>query len=204
VAAYGNGAASEAETTRVRQELHIPDGAFMLTVVAELIRRKRHDRILRALADVQSDRVTVVLVGDGPLESSLREKAVALGVNRRVRWAGYRRDVPVVLAASDALAIASEHEGLNRSVLEAMASGKPVIGTDTRGVTDAVRDDAGWIVAQNDLAGLAAAIDHAAAHPEECAARGAVGRARAEAEYALPRIIDAYEELYREALASRV
>ncbi len=134
----------------------------------------------------------------------LREKAVALGISKRIRWTGYRRDIPAVLAASDALVLCSEREGLNRSVLEAMSSGKPVIGTNTRGIADAITPETGWLAEKNDPASLAAAISAAAGDREECRRRGAAGRERAVAEFALPRIIDAYEELYREALASRV
>ena len=109
----------------------------MLTMVAEFAPVKRHAHLFEAFAQVADPRVVLVLVGDGPLESTLREKAVALGISDRIRWAGYRRDIPAVLAASDALVLCSEREGLNRSVLEAMAAGKPVIGTETRGIADA-------------------------------------------------------------------
>jgi hypothetical protein len=134
-----------------------------------------------------------VLVGTGPLERTLREQAGRLGVADRVVFAGYRRDVPALLAASDALVLASEREGLPRSVLEAMASARPVIGTDTRGIADAVGDHAGWIVPKRDARALAAAIDAAARDRAEAARRGRAARSRAEAEFALPRIIDAYE-----------
>jgi glycosyltransferase involved in cell wall biosynthesis len=85
-----------------------------------------------------------------------------------------------------------------------MASGIPVIGTDTRGITDAVSFDAGWIVPKNDLGALAHAIEAAAADADDRRRRGAVARERAVSEFALPRIIEAYEELYREALAHRL
>jgi glycosyltransferase involved in cell wall biosynthesis len=100
--------------------------------------------------------------------------------------------------------LASEREGLNRSVLEAMAVGRPVVGTQTRGIADAVGTDAGWIVAKYDVKALAGAIDAAASDPEERRRRGMAARRRAESEFALPHIIEAYEELYREALASRL
>ncbi len=192
------------EVARIRQDLGVPPGSFMLTMVAEFAPVKRHAHLFDALARVQDPNVVLVLVGDGPLESTLREKAVALGLSGRIRWAGYRRDVPALLAASDALVLCSEREGLNRSVLEAMSSGRPVIGTDTRGIADAITPDSGWVAEKNDPAALAAAIEEAATHPAETRRRGAVARERALAEYALPRIIDAYEELYREALASRL
>jgi len=198
---------AQAARAEVRTGLDIPPDAFVLTMIAEFGAVKRHEFALRALAAVTDPRVVLVLVGDGPLESSLREKAAALQLTVRIRWAGYRRDIPEVLAASDAALLVSEREGLPRSVLEAMAAGKPVIGTRTRGITDAVGDDiasatpAGWIVPKHDVIALASTIDAAAADPVECARRGAAGRARVTTEFALPRIIAAYEELYREALS---
>jgi len=125
----------------------------------------------------------------------------ALGIGDRVRWAGYRRDIPGVLAASDTLALTSEREGLNRSVLEAMASGVPVIGTRTRGISDAVGNDAGWIVGKNDGAALADAIIAAASDSDARAALGAAARIRAVREFSIGHVLDEYEGLYREALA---
>jgi glycosyltransferase involved in cell wall biosynthesis len=189
---------------KLRAQLDVGPDAFMITMVAEMAPVKRHEHLFEALAQARDPRITTVLVGEGPLESLLREKAVALGITDRIRWAGYRRDVPSVLAASDALTLVSEREGLPRSVLEGMAAGLPIIGTQTRGITDAVGSDAGWIVSKYDVFALAAALDMAAADSAELARRGAAARERAVAEFSLPRIIDAYEELYREALASRV
>lgn len=191
----------------VRTGLDVAPDAFMLTMIAEFGAVKRHAFALEALARVTDPRVVLVLVGDGPLESQLRAKATTLKVADRVRWAGYRRDIPDVLAASDAALLVSEREGLPRSVLEAMAARRPVIGTRTRGIADAVGDTsdsasaAGWITDKHSPSALAAAIDLAADDPAECVRRGEAARVRVETEFALPQIIAAYEELYREALA---
>ena len=203
VTRFGENAVPAEAAAAVRGELDLAPHALMLTMVAEFSPVKRHAHVLDALSRVHDPRVVLVLVGDGPLEPEVREEVRKLGLAERVRFAGYRRDVPSVLAASDALVLASEREGLPRSVLEAMAAGVPVIGADTRGIADAVADT-GWIVPKYDSAALAAAIDEAAAHPDEVARRGRAARLRAEAEFALPRIITAHEDLYREALASRV
>ena len=85
-----------------------------------------------------------------------------------------------------------------------MAAGRPVIGTRTRGITDALPEGTGWLVPKNDPAALAKAIDDAAGFPAEVARRGVAARSLARRTYDLSLIIDAYEELYREALASRV
>jgi len=201
---YAPEAADNVAAASLRDELRVAPDAFMLTMVAELGPVKRHAFLFDAMSRITDPRVVLVLVGSGPLESELREKAAALGIADRIRWAGYRRDVPALLAASDALVLCSEREGLNRSVLEAMSAGKPVIGTDTRGIADAITPQTGWLASKHDPVSLAEAITSAAGHPDEARTRGAAGRQRAIAEFGLPRIIDAYEELYREALASRV
>lgn len=201
---YSPDAVSPAEALAVREGLDIPPEAFVLAMVAEFGAIKRHAHLFEAFALVSDPDVVLVLVGDGPLESTLREKAVALGISKRIRWAGYRRDIPALLAASDALVLCSEREGLNRSVLEAMSAGRPVIGTKTRGIADAITPETGWLAEKNDPASLAAAITAAASDRDECRRRGTAARERAAVEYALPHILDAYEALYQEAVKSRV
>lgn len=201
---FAEGSVTAEQVSSLRRSLEIPDEAFVLTQIAEMAPVKRHDHVLAALEQVRDPRVILVLVGDGPLEPQLRERVTALGMTDRVRFAGYRRDIPTVLAASDALVLASEREGLARSVLEGMAAGLPIIGTDTRGISDAVGPEAGWIVPRDDITALAAAIAEAASNNTEAVRRGTLARERVCAEFALPRIINAYEELYREALASRI
>lgn len=194
-----------ADAERVRDELGVREGNFMLTMVAEFAPPKRHALALDALSRVSDPRVVLVLAGDGPLAERIRADVAARGLTERVRFAGYRRDVPQLLAASDALLLCSEREGLNRSALEAMASGVPVIGTRTRGIADAIGGpDAGWIAEPGDPASLAAAIARAASDPDALAARGHAARERAVAVFSLDHVIADYEELYREALASRV
>jgi glycosyltransferase involved in cell wall biosynthesis len=201
---YAEGAVSAEQIDGVRQELDVPPDAFMLTMIAEFSPVKRHEHLLKALERVRDERVVVVFVGDGPLETHIRKHVEAAGLTGSVRFAGYRSDIAAVLAASDALALVSEREGLPRSILEAMAAGRPIVGTDIRGITDAVGDDAGWIVPRHDVDALARAIEEAAADPVMTARRGHAARARALREFALTRIIGEYEDLYREALASRV
>ncbi|MBE0417471.1 MAG: glycosyltransferase family 4 protein [Coriobacteriia bacterium] len=200
---FVEGAVNTQVAAAVRRELDIPDDAFMLTMIAEFAPVKRHAHLLDALSRVTDERVVLVLVGEGILEPEIREEVAKLGLADRVRFAGYRRDVPAVLAASDALTLVSHREGLARSVLEAMAAGRPVIGTDTRGIADAVGVAAGWIVPKHDAAALAVAIDEAAGNREETRRRGAAAHERARAEFSLERILAAYDALYREALETR-
>jgi glycosyltransferase involved in cell wall biosynthesis len=188
----------------IRRELEIPESAFVILMIAEFGYVKRHLYLLNVLEKVTNRDVVVVFVGEGPLQARIRRAVAARRIGTRVRFAGYRRDIPALLAASDALILVSEREGLPRSVLEAMASGKPVIGTATRGITDAVGEDSGWIAPKYDGMSLAKLIDRVAGDPEEVRTKGLAARERACSRFALPSILAAYEELYREALASRV
>jgi len=203
VQSYSPDAVTPEQAEAVRRELDVAEDAFMLTMVAEFSPVKRHAHLLEALALVESPRVVVVFAGEGEIEDEIRAKIAQLGLEKRVRWAGYRRDIPAVLGASDALVLVSAREGLPRSVLEAMALGLPIIGTQTRGIVDAVGDDAGWLVPKSDAHALARAIDRAAADAQEVTRRGAAALSRARTRFALRDVLDAYEQLYDEARSRR-
>lgn len=201
---FAAGTVEPAAAQAIRHEFDIPESAFVILMIAEFGYVKRHLYLLNALEKVTNRDVVVVFVGEGPLKERIRRAAVARRIGTRVRFAGYRRDIPALLAASNALILVSEREGLPRSILEAMSSGTPVIGTATRGITDAVGEDSGWIVPKYDGMALAKMIDRVAGDPEDVRAKGLAARDRACSRFALSSILTAYEELYREALASRV
>jgi glycosyltransferase involved in cell wall biosynthesis len=201
VGRFAEGNVSAEARAGLRREFTVSDDAFMLAMIGEFAPVKRHAHLLDALSRTANKNVVLLLVGEGLLEPEIREEVAKLGLADRVRFAGYRRDIPTVLAASNALVLVSHREGLARSVLEAMAAGKPVIGTETRGIADAIGDSAGWIVPKNDADALAAAIDAAAANRDEAHRRGAAARVRASTEFSIECILAAYDALYREALA---
>lgn len=187
------------EAEQIRRELNVDPDAFMVTMVAEFSAVKRHEHLLRALALTRDSRTVAVFAGSGDLEPRLRRLAEKLRIADRVRWVGFRHDIPAILAASDVLVLVSEREGLPRSVLEAMSMGVPVIGTQTRGTTDAV-GDTGWLVGKHDVEALARTIDDAATDRSGVRRRGDLARQRACSEFALTDVLAAYEALYAEAL----
>lgn len=201
---YRPDAVSPARIETLRAELGIAPDAFVVAMVAEMAPVKRHEHALAAWEAAHSAResgAVLVLVGDGPLRAELERSVDARALSESVRFAGYRRDVPAVLAASDALLLCSEREGLNRSVLEAMASGKPVIGTDTRGIGDAIGSpECGWIAPKSDAAALARALDEAASDRDDTSRRGRAARMRAVSRFGIDRILAEYDALYEEAL----
>ena len=201
---YAPDAVPPAEAARIRAELGASPDQFLVTMIAEFGAVKRHWFALRAFGEVHDPRIVLALIGEGPLEAEVRAEVERAGLSSRVCFAGYRPDVPAVLVASDALLLVSGREGLNRSVLEAMATERPVLGTRTRGITDAIGDDGGWIVPKDDPAALARALDAAAADPREVERRGRAARERVQAKFSLDRIVNEYDGLYREALASHI
>ena len=78
----------------------------------------------------------LLLVGDGPMRATLESAAAASGLGERIHFAGWRADVPEILAASDLLVLPSAWEGMPNVVLEAMASRRPVVATDVEGVRE--------------------------------------------------------------------
>lgn len=188
----------------IRKELGLAESDIAFIVIAEFIRRKRHSLIVEALAYVQNPDIRVLFVGDGPLVEPTKTLCQARGLTHRARFLGFRRDVPALLAASDALLVASAHEGLLRSGLEAMASGIPIVGTPTRGIAELIgADQAGWVAQSHRASDLAAVIDAAAADSRERARRGAAGRELVSSRYSLSRIKNQYDDLFSRALLSR-
>jgi glycosyltransferase involved in cell wall biosynthesis len=170
------------ERARVRDEIGVAPVEHMMTMVGTFKRQKGHAELIRAVAAV-ADRfphLKVVLIGDGELLPAIRDQALAAGIGSRVVFLGTRRDVPEILAASDSFVLPSLWEGLSVALVEAMASGLPVIATGVSG-TDQVMIDGvtGWLVAPADAAALATAISDVLSDPARAERMATAARARA-------------------------
>ena len=123
-----------------RQELGIPQTATVLLTVGELNENKNQAVILRAMAELKNPDLHYVLCGQGEKEDGLRQLARELGITDRVHLLGFRHDVPEIYPATDIYLCPSFREGLNVSIMEAKASGLPVICSDIRGNRDLVEE----------------------------------------------------------------
>ncbi|CAN5700625.1 glycosyltransferase [soil metagenome] len=121
---------------RARRQVGIPDDAFVVGCVARIVKQKRIDRLLHAVAD--TPRVHALIVGDGALLPAMRALAGQLDIAERVWFAGHREDVGSMLAACDAYAVASDREGMSSGMLEALAAGLPVVSTPVSGAHEAL------------------------------------------------------------------
>jgi glycosyltransferase involved in cell wall biosynthesis len=129
----------------------------------------------------------------------MKQLASNLGIQNRVHFLGFRRDIPVLMRASTATILASEQEGLPNCVMESICLEIPVIGSDIRGTRDLLEEGNGLLFQVGDVEGLAQAMTWVLDRPEEVKMMGKRGRERM-AVYGLPQILKQYENLYAEAL----
>ncbi len=139
----------------------------------------------------------LLLVGEGPLRRPLEAACQAAGIAGRVHFAGWRADVPEILAASTLLVLPSAWEGMPNVVLEAMASRRPVVATDVEGVRELLGPAAPrQTVRYGDTQCLMDKIVSFMLDPAMAAAVGAENRRRAEENFAISQMVAAYEDLW--------
>lgn len=146
---------------QVRAELGVPPGHLLLANVAHMADHKGQRYLLEALPAVLARRPDVVcaIVGDGELRQELEALAAKLGVTAAVRFPGFRQDVPTILKALDLFVMPSHMEGLGTSVLDAMAAGVPVVGTEAGGMPESIEHGVtGLVCPVRDAGALARAI----------------------------------------------
>jgi glycosyltransferase involved in cell wall biosynthesis len=140
-----------------RKELGVPEDAFVLLSVGELSKRKNHEIIIRVLSTLKNNNLVYLICGQGDLEEYLRNLAKQLGVH--VILLGFRRDISELSLIADLFVFPSLQEGLPVALMEAMASGLPVVCSKIRGNTDLIEDgQGGYLVKANDVDGFANAI----------------------------------------------
>jgi glycosyltransferase involved in cell wall biosynthesis len=196
---YSPDTTPDVEVERVHQELGLTPETPLLLSVAEFIPRKRPQDVLRAFARLARPKACLAFAGDGPLMQEMKELASQLGVQNQVHFLGYRKDIPTLMRASVATVLASEQEGLPRSIMESLCLETPVIGTDIRGIRDLLAEGCGVLIQVGDVEALACAIAHILDHPQEARMMGKRGR-ECMSTYDLRHIIQLHETLYAEAL----
>ncbi len=171
----------------------VPDGARVLLAVARLVPQKGIDVAVRALEQLPEDTVLVVLSSTQEERETLLALARALGVDRRVFLLGRVPDVAAWLRRADVLVHPARWEGFGLGVLEAMLAGLPVVASRVSSLPELVVDgETGLLVAPDDPASLAAAVESALARPE----LGAAGRERALHAFSVAAMADRTRALY--------
>lgn len=187
----------------------LPVDALVLGTVGRLAEVKNQGSLLRAAHQVSqrhpelNARLRVIIIGDGPMVPSLRQQVIDLGMERNVWLAGDRCDIPALLQCMDVFVLPSLGEGISNTVLEAMASGLPVVATRVGGNPELVKDGMnGCLVPVGDDEALATAIAGLCASAERREEMGRNALSRIRASFDWQRTVAEYIEVYDQAVGS--
>jgi glycosyltransferase involved in cell wall biosynthesis len=192
----------------MRGSLSLADDEFLWLTVGRLTQQKAYPNLFRAFAQVvkRLPRSTLLVVGRGPLRNELEDLARRLGLLASISFVGFRSDVASLLAAADAFVTASRYEGMPNVVIEALATGLPVVGTNVGGMPELIQDGAnGYLVPPADPDALASAMSRVAlASPKDRLEMGERGRAHVRDLCDLQQVMDSWTKLIEDAARSRV
>jgi glycosyltransferase involved in cell wall biosynthesis len=162
---------------------------------------KQLDQLIKAASEVRE--LSLIMVGEGSEEARLRGLVADLGVGDRVSMLTSVPDPAPLYRAADLYASTSTTEGMSNSVLEAMASGLPVVAMSASGMGELVSQTTGSLVPSGDVAALAAALRALALEPERRRTLGAAARDLVVDRYSLGFVADRLRDLYGEVLSGR-
>lgn len=149
------------------------------------------------LAPELKSRLRLVMVGDGPLRTQVQQMLAAAHLDELAWLPGERSDIADVLRGLDCFALPSLAEGVSNTILEAMASGLPVVATAVGGNAELVEADrSGKLVPAGDAAAMAQALLYYAQRPELARAAGRYGRQLVEQQFSLDAMVGRYQALY--------
>ena len=201
-ARLGSGRNGRDETRRV---LGIAPERFTVGWIGRMTGVKRTGDVLLAFKELRERGIDALLcmVGDGPERAQVEQRAHDLGIIRDTLFLGYQEDVAPFYSAFDAMILPSGNEGTPVSAMESLAAGRPVVATRVGGVPDVVRDgEDGFLVELGDVRELAGALERLAEDSELRVRMGEAGRARVLPRYAVQRLVDDVDRLYRSLLAA--
>jgi glycosyltransferase involved in cell wall biosynthesis len=189
-----------AATAELRRLFGVPATAVMVVQIGMLRPGKGHTDLLTAVRMLsEHPAVHVVIIGDGPLRAQV--EVAARDVADRVRFIGFRHDVPAILDSCDIVVQPSEFDALPTALIQALAAGKPAVATAVGGIPEIVTADEGVLISPRDPSALAAAIGALAADPQRRTRLGISARRRFERYFESRAWAAALQDLYAEIRA---
>jgi glycosyltransferase involved in cell wall biosynthesis len=199
-----------AAAVRARHGLSQAD--TVVFTAGRLVRKKGFEYLIDAVARLSAQRpgLRLIIAGGGDLDAELRARAASQGLADRVRFAGTiaQSDIGAYLAAADIAVVPSVHDeagnvdGLPNTVMEALASGTPLVASSVGGIPSVVdHGRTGLLVRERDAEGLAAALAQLADDPAMRAAIGAAARDEVRRRHSWSRVAERFEEVYSRAAA---
>jgi len=184
-------------------KLGISDASIIVGTVANLRPVKGHGYLIDAAAHVLQAHPNVhfVFIGEGDLRSALEGQVKDLGIDGHIHFLGHREDARFLASGFDLAVLASLHEGLPNTVLEAMAEGVPVVATAVGGVTEIIVDqETGFLVPPGDTAAMAHCLRYALEHDHLRMSIGMRGYQYVRSTFDVERMVASVQNLYDELL----
>ena len=194
------------EKQRIRRNIGLEPTPIYIGTVANLRPVKNQALLLRVGSRIcrTHENVRFVFAGDGPLKEQLVALAAELGISAKVRFLGARADIPEVLNALDIFVLPSLSEGMPNAVLEAMASGLPVVATRVGGVPELIEDgNTGVLIPSEDEKQLETVLENLLRYYTKRLALGEKGRQHVLEYFRLDRMVNEYQDLYHSLVVGR-
>ncbi len=188
------------------KEFSLPEDAFVFGIVAQLRPRKHHALLFRSLQTALRTEPSIYLlvIGDGPEYDRLKRLQEKLGLESHVTMAGYRAEIPEILAGLDAFVLPTSLEGSPVSVMEAMVSGLPVIVANAGGVVELIEDGkTGLLVEPQDENELTQAMLRLAHDPQLRRRIGENAKERIRSEYSFEEMARRIEAVYDKVMGEK-
>jgi sugar transferase (PEP-CTERM/EpsH1 system associated) len=182
-----------------RLELGLDADTLALGTVGRLVPVKDHASLIESFARLRDRGISFkgFIAGEGPLRADLEAQIASRGLGDHVTLLGQRRDIERIFAALDVFVLSSKSEGMSNTILEAMASGTPIVATNVGGAEELVEDGrTGVLVPRENSEVLADALARMAANAVRRRDMGVASRLKAETEFSLPRMLRDYDALY--------
>lgn len=176
----------------------------LFATIGRLSEVKNYRRFIEAFARAcrSNANICLVMIGTGPLEQELKDLVTSLNIDKQVVFLGYRKDITTLLQNIDVFALPSLREGISLALLEAMASGRPVLTSNRSGMKEVVSDSScGWLIDPEDCHNITEVITVIAGQtPEQLATIGNNARQRVLTKFHAERMTRDYEVLYNNIL----
>jgi glycosyltransferase EpsD len=193
---------TEKTKAELRKQYGYSNEDFIMIYVGELSKRKNQKQVIESVGLLKDKfrNIKLLLVGRGSLENSYKDLVDQLGLEEIVLFLGYRKDIPQLMGLADIALSSSKQEGLPVNVMEAMATGLPLVVTNSRGNRDLVLDNHnGYVVKLGSKEEFASAIEELYMSPEK---RNKFGEKSLELveKYSLENVLEELKNLYSKYL----
>ena len=181
--------------------------AIVIGTIGRMKEVKNQRLLIRAFIEIinqnpdERSKIQLVMVGDGPLRNGLMNELREAALEEISSFPGACDNIPELLREIDVFVLPSRNEGISNTILEAMATGLPVIGTRVGGTPEIVLDGiTGVLTKDEDVSGLASAISRYVEDPELRQRHGIAARERVQADFSLESMVTRYLDVYRQCL----